>query len=248
MGLILWRNELKKILIVSSLAIVAVAANAQSFTESFDSGPAGFSDGTNITFGNSGGQSMAFASGTWYAHNASTPVGTTGWFSNNSVFAPNSGSGQLNANYNNVAGNNTINNFMMSMQRTFNNGDTISFYTRTVDSVAFPDRLRLLLSTNGASTNIADFSTVLLSVNEGLTTTGYPSTWTQFTATISGLGGATAGRFAFNYNVPSGGPSGANSDFIGIDDVAYTAVPEPATMAVLGLGVAAMARRRRNRS
>ncbi len=227
---------------LSSLAIVAVGANAQSFTESFDTGPSGFSDGTVTTFGNTpGGDAMAFASGTWHAVNASAPVGLTGWFNNNSVFAPHSGSGQLNANFNNTTGANTINNYMMSMVRTFSAGDTISFWTRTVDSPFFPDRLRLVLSTNGASTNVADFSTVLLSVNEGLTTTGYPNAWTQFSVTLTSGG---TGRFAFNYNVPNGGPSGANSDFIGIDDVAYTAVPEPATMAALGLGVAAMIRRR----
>ena len=87
---------------------------------------------------------------------------------------------------------------------------------------SFPDRMRLLLSTNGASTTPADFSTVLVSVNEGLTTAGYPNAWTQFNVTISGLSGATSGRFAFNYNVPNGGPSGANSDFIGIDTVLYS--------------------------
>lgn len=240
-----WRIKLKKLLMLSSLAIVAVGANAQSFTESFDTGPTGFIGGGTVNFGNTpGGDAMAFASGTWHALNASAPVGTTGWFNNNGVFAPNSGAGQLNANFNNTTGANTINNFMMSMVRTFQNGDTISFYTRTVDAPFFPDRLRLVLSTNGASTNVADFSTVLLSVNEGLTAAGYPNVYTQFTATITGLGGPTSGRFAFNYNVPGGGPSGNNSDFIGIDDVTYTAVPEPATMAALGLGVAAMIRRR----
>lgn len=232
---------MKKVLLISALSVVAVAANAQSFSESFDTGPAGW--GTTVTFGNTaGGDAMAFGSGTWHALNNSAPVGTTGWFNNPGVFATHSGAGHLNANFNNTTGANTIDNYMMSPVRTFSAGDTISFWTRTVDAPFFPDRLHLKLSTNGASTNVADFSTTLLTVNNGLTTGGYPNVYTQFSVTLSSGG---TGRFAFNYNVPSGGPSGANSDFIGIDDVQYTAVPEPASMAVLGLGVAALLRRRR---
>ena len=125
-------------------------------------------------------------------------------------------------NFNNGGGVLNISTFLMSPVLTLNNGDTISFYTRTVPLPQFADRMRLLLSTTGASTTPADFSTVLVSVNESLTLAGYPNAWTQFTVTISGLSGATSGRFAFNYNVPNGGPSGANSDFIGIDTVVYS--------------------------
>jgi hypothetical protein len=158
---------------------------------------------------------------------------------------PQNGLVHISANFNNGSGTADINNWLISPVLTFNNGDTISFFSRTVPTPAFPDRLRLRLSTSGASTAEADFATVLLSINEGLTTAGYPTTWTQFNATITGLGGPTSGRFAFAYQVPQGGPSGANSDFIGIDSVQYSVVPEPATIAVLGLGAAALLRRRR---
>ena len=107
------------------------------------------------------------------------------------------------------------------------------------------------MSTNGASSNlgvtandVGDFTTLLLDINPTLTTTGYPSTWTQFSATVTGLGGPTTGRFAFRYFTPNGGPSGANSDYIGIDTV--NIVPEPASAAVLAIGgLTLIARRRR---
>ncbi len=236
---------MKKTLLFA-FAALSVMANAQSFVESFDTGPAGFIGGGTVTFGNvAGGQAMAFSSGSWHALNNSVPLGTTGWFNNNAVFAPNSGAGALNANFNNTTGTNTIDNYMMSPVRTFNNGDQISFFTRTVSAPAFPDRLLLKLSLAGASTSVASFTTTLVTVNGGLTTGGYPTSYTLFSATITGLGGPTSGRFAFNYNVPNGGPTGANSDFIGIDDVRYSAVPEPGSMIALGLGAAALVARRR---
>jgi hypothetical protein len=238
---------MKKTLLIA-FAALSVMANAQSFVESFDTGPAGWVDTTVVTWGNAaGGSSMAFSSGSWHALNNSVPLGSTGWFSNqaNPPFATHSGAGHANANFNNTTGTNTIDNYMMSPVRTFNNGDTISFWTRTVSSPAFPDRLLLKLSTAGASTSVASFTTTLLTINPGLTTAGYPTTYTLFSATITGLGGPTSGRFAFNYNVPGGGPSGANSDYIGIDDVRYSAVPEPGSMIALGLGAAALVARRR---
>lgn len=227
----------RKIAILGLLA-AAGFANA-SFFDSFDaadysgSGPAG---GTIASVIN------------WTAVNNSTGgPGTTGWFDGNvGVFGPNSGPKYIGANYNNSTGANGVSNWLMSDVRTFQNGDTISFFTRTVGAPAsFPDRLYLKLSLNGASTNPGDFSTVLVTVNGGLTTTGYPAAWTMYSATLTGLGGPTSGRFAFHYSTTSGGPLGSEADYIGIDDVRYSAVPEPATMAALGLGAAALIRRRR---
>ena len=85
----------------------------------------------------------------------------------------------------------------------------------------FADRLEVRMSTSGASTNVGatntsvgDFTNLLLTVNPTLITTGagsYPNTWTQFTATVSGVTGTVTGRFAFRYFVTSGGPGGAST-------------------------------------
>lgn len=103
----------------------------------------------------------------------------------------------------------------------------------------FPDRLQVRYSNAGASTNVGtsatdvgDFSNLLLDINPTYSLTGYPTDWTQFSVTIPA--GAN-GRLAFRYFVEDGGPAGANSDYIGIDTFQYTAIPEPGSIALLGL-------------
>ncbi len=215
--------SMQKIVFLSALLCVASATFAQSFVEDFEVGPAAFLNGSNLTFGNTaGGDAVALGSGNWFALNASTPIGFTGWYNNPNQFAPHAGAGLLNANYNAVAGANLINSFFMSPVRTFSNGDTISFWSRTLSNpAAFADRLNLKLSTSGSATTVASFSTNLLTINPVLTPTGYPNVWTQYTVALS-LPAPLSGRLAFHYDVLDGGLNGSQSDFIGIDDVAYT--------------------------
>ncbi|MCF8416516.1 MAG: choice-of-anchor J domain-containing protein [Crocinitomicaceae bacterium] len=172
----------------------------------------------------------------WVQQNNSTTIGSTAWFQGNPI----SGGGPFDAfngatnayigvNYNSTTGANDISNWLVTPNRTIKNGDVIQFYTRTYAPTTYADRLEVRLSTNGASTNVGvgsaavgDFTTLLLSINPTLNLTAYPTTWTQYTITISGLSAPTSGRFALRYFVTNGGPLGANSDFIGLDNFIYT--------------------------
>jgi subtilisin-like proprotein convertase family protein len=170
----------------------------------------------------------------WASQNLSAPVGTTGWFQgNDAVFPAQSGAptSYIGANFNNTAGAGTISNWLFTPVTALANGDQLTFWTRTTDGT-FPDRLQVRMSTNGASVNagasetsVGDFTTLLLDINPTLTGTGYPTVWTQQTATVAGLSAPTSGRLAFRYFVTNGGPTGANSDYIGIDNVSYLKPP-----------------------
>lgn len=211
----------KNITSVFASCLISIGINssvlAQAFTENFD----------NIT---------TLAGSGWSTFNNSTPVGSiTNWFQGTSVagggpFDAFNGAANayIAANYNFTSGANTINGWLITPNRTFKNGDILTFYTRKATGLDYPDRLEVRLSTNGASTNVGtgaavgDFTTLLMSVNPSLVTGVYPTTWTQYTITISGLSAPTSGRIAFRYYVTNGGPTGTNSDYIGIDNVVYT--------------------------
>lgn len=192
------------------------SAQAQAFTE-------GFNDLSTL------------ATNGWVMSNASVAVGSTGWFQGNPLtaggpFDAQSGAATayIGANYNNTGNVGTISNWLLTPHRTVRNGDVLTFYTRKASPDTYADRLEVRLSTNGASTSVGsgagvgDFTTLLMSVNPSLTLGVYPTTWTQYTVTVAGLPAPTSSRMAFRYFVTSGGLSGTNSDYIGIDSVSYT--------------------------
>ena len=192
-----------------------------------------YSQALNEGFGNVAG----LIGNGWNMQNLSTPIGSNpNWVQGDPVnmpFAANSlpSNSYIAVNYNSVAGTATISNWLITPMLNLNNGDVLSFYTRGTGSI-YADNLQVRLSTSGSSTNVGasnisvgDFSNLLLEINPTLNAASYPSTWTQYTITISGLASPTTGRIGFRYYVPNGGPTGNNSDLIGIDDVVYTPAP-----------------------
>ena len=170
----------------------------------------------------------------WFTQNNSVPVGTTGWSQGTTPFPSHMGgaTSYITANFNNTTGTNTISNWLLTPTLTLQNGATMTFWTRTITGNTFPDRLQVRMSTAGASTNVGtgatatgDFTTLLLDINPTYQSGGvYPEVWTQFTVNITGVPAATQGRLAFRYFVEQGGPTGANSNYIGIDTFQYNGV------------------------
>lgn len=186
----------------------------------------------------------------WVLKNHSQPLGASDWFQgNDGVFPALDGppDAYIAANFNDGGGLATISNWLLTPEVTLQDGSTLTFYTRTEQASdplaavrmlsgvcstgnAFPDRLQVRMSTNGASTNvgttafdIGDFINLLLDINPTYAIGGYPEAWTQFTINISGVPSGTTGRLAFRYFVENGGPEGVNSNYIGIDRAVYCA-------------------------
>ncbi|WP_217431294.1 choice-of-anchor J family PEP-CTERM protein [Duganella vulcania] len=231
--------------VISAALLCLSTSSYASFVESFDAAtlPAGWVT-KNLSTRNSSGNPWSVGKGILDD-------------AEEIVVGPHSGDGMALVNYTSVgSGIGTISNWLISPVITgLRNGDTFSFYTTTVPDSPYPDRLEFRMSTGsgtsvGSSTaSVGTFTTALLSINPGVDVGGYPEDWTKYTVTLSGLSGPIDGRVAFRYFVPNGGPSGDNSNIIGLDDFSYVSapVPEPAsvTMMLAGVGVLAGLHRRR---
>lgn len=168
------------------------------------------------------------------AFNNSVPAGTTVWFQGNpTVFPAFNGptSGYVGANFNATTGANNIDVWMISpkINGGLLAGDSLIFYCRSTDiGVNYPDSVRVYFAPTGDSTvsgsytEIGRFKAVNPPVGSGAA--GYQRKAFRISAA------APNGRFVIRYNVVSGGPAGANSDYIGIDALSIERTATPPVM------------------
>ena len=173
-------------------------------------------------------------------NNSTAPLGTS-WFQGNAgIFAASTGAANsyIAANFlstGNAAG--AISNWLMTPVVALDPTSMVSFLVRAAGD-GFLDKLEVRVSTSGASTNVADFSTLLDSF-QASTSTG----WVGFSYSMGSISAPTSGRIAFRYVVDNVATAG---NYLGLDSVVVTsAIPEPGTYLLMGLGVAGLMLRRR---
>lgn len=244
------RKYLLSVLAVTA-ALAGGAAARANFVEQFETL-------TLDALGAPPGEVVSLPSGNWYAYNNSNVVGFRGVARQSGVFSPSPGDGTYYAQVGDevMAGNFgpgapfNADFYFQTPVVTLSNGDTLSFVARSA-TFGGGDRLHVKLSTSGESTVPGAFATTLLTINPDVVSPGqpggFPTEWTEYTLTVSGLGGPVSGRFAFNYDTPDVFYTGTNGGAIAIDRVTYTAavVPEPAGLGLLGVVGAGLMRRRR---
>ena len=174
----------------------------------------------------------------WVVTNASSPLGSTGWFQGDqTIFTSQAGAPQayIAANFNNAAAGGTLANWLISPTFSTQDAGFVSFHARADILPEFMDQLAWGFSKGGSS--FADF------------TLGAPHTiggaWTQFQINFAAQGAGSTGRFAIVYTGP-----GDLANYVGVDTFAV-AVPEPETWALMLAGLAGLAvlkRRRATRS
>jgi hypothetical protein len=174
----------------------------------------------------------------WTKVNPNASAGN-GWFTGN-AFAAHSGAAGSYVAANFVTDSDANGDFdlwLITPELNLLNTTSLSFFTRTADP-DWLDKLEVRYSA-GAGTDIASFTKLLTTVDAG----AYPTDWQAVTATL--VNGYGSGRFAFRYT-----GNYFSADYIGIDTLAVTTVPEPTTFALLGLGLAGLtvARRKQRRA
>lgn len=182
----------------------------------------------------------------WVMTNNSGAVGSTNWFQGQDFAFPaaaGTSNSYIAADLNNAVYGGAVSNWLITPEVAMANGEQLSFSLRLLAEGAV-DTVQVYYSTAGASSNVGTTATStgdfqLLGTYSASADTG----WTSNALTLSGLSGATTGRYAFRYLVDN---TAINGDYIGIDSVNITAVPEPTTalMLLLGLGVVAFSRKK----
>jgi hypothetical protein len=213
----------------------------------------------------------------WVINNNSSPVGNHNWgqgipLGQLDSLGANAQSGAANSfiqtdfNAGLAGSGGIVSDWLITPVLLLENGATISFYTQASPSnPQFPNELQVWESQSGASTvNVGstapspggDFTVQLLDINPGATNAsgtpgGYPTSWTQYNLTVSGLSAPTDGRIGFRYYLPNVNTDGT---IVGIDTFSFidpTTAPivEPSSLAILGVSVAGFhLMRRRHRT
>jgi hypothetical protein len=173
----------------------------------------------------------ALASAGWTTLNTSTSPGTT-WFQGNSgIFSSASGApdAYAAANFLGTTGlTGSVSNWLITPQLMLDPTSIVSLAARAAGG-GFLDRLEVLLSTTGTAP--ADFTLI------GSYSSSADAGWVMSSFSVP-LGAATPAYVAFRYVIDDITVSG---NYMGIDNVLVTAVPEPTTALLLALGLAAVA-------
>lgn len=199
-----------------ALATVPTLASAEVFSEDFES--------------------FAALSGSgWVFTNASASPSQP-WFAGNpGVFAAASGSAgsYIAASFLSTSlTEGTISNWAITPLIGITGGEILSFAFRTDAFPGFADSLVVKLSATGSSAT-GSFDSVLLSIPQA------PTAWATYTVTLPQI--ASGVRIGFEYSLANA----LDANYIGIDSVSVTPIPEPTSALLLAAGLAGLMLRRR---
>lgn len=166
---------------------------------------------------------------TWQVTNSSTPTGSApGWqLGSSTIFPAQAGSAGsfMSANYEAAGLGGTLNALLLSPTFSTASPVLVEFYARAADFTGTSDSIRYGWSNAAGSVLTLSAPTVVATAD-----------WVKYSFQIAAQGAGTTARFAVNYV-----GSADTSNYVGIDSVTVTAVPEPSALLLLGAGLAGLA-------
>jgi hypothetical protein len=173
----------------------------------------------------------------WVLNNASTPAGSAGWFQGDQTQFPALSGAPYSyaaANFNSAAVGGKLDNWLITPEfSTGVNGAIVSFWLRAAAADGYSDQLAFGFSNGGSA--LSDFA---LASPVTVGTDG----WARYERRVGNNASGSA-RFALQY-------TGAAdfSNYVGVDSLVVSAIPEPSTMLSLfagAMGLALVRRRKR---
>jgi hypothetical protein len=131
--------------------------------------------------------------GVWYGFTALSYTTTPDEFAYSYIIS-------LDSNY-------SISSWLITPILSVKSGDKISFYTRGDTTGNFTDRMQVLMNHSGSANvgnsvySVGDFTTNLFDINAEQAAGGYPTIWTKYEYTFSGISEKTDLRIAFRHYV-----------------------------------------------
>jgi len=173
----------------------------------------------------------------WVATNLSAPAGSTGWFQGSGFqFAAQAGGedSYAAANFNNGVDGGLIDNWLITPTFSTAQAGVVTVWLKGSIDPGYTDTVKFGFSNGSADT--ASFTTGSL--------VAATADWTQYSFSFAAGGAGSVGRFAIEYT-----GSASNLDYLGVDSLRVSAVPEPGTWLMFGLGALGLlaARRREAR-
>lgn len=184
----------------------------------------------------------SLASAGWVFDNASVPPGPSpGWVQGNpGVFTAHTGASDayITSNFEVAGPGGVLNNQLYTPVFSVENGAVATFFLRAEQFMSFSD-----IVTYGYTNGVADPAGFITQMTITVPTDG----WTQYTITLAAQGAGATARLGFIHWGPE-----ENSNYVGLDtlrvlELEPTGVPEPASLMIVGLGLAGLGLARRGR-